>query len=100
MLEAGEVVACCDSGIIRRDRNHSEFTLTRSSREIAEGQTTGPDIRHRFTEQCLGLCPETRWRGDAAEFTEVGGDVVACESAVLASIYAGCGITTPFTTRG
>lgn len=100
LLEGIKVGVRRNGSIIRRDCNHSELTLTRCGWEIAECQATRPDVGHGAAEQRLSFCPETWWGGDAAEFTEVGSDVVTCEGAVLARVHTRGSITTPFTTRG
>lgn len=75
-LQTVVVVAGCDRFTISRDGDHAELSLNAFGREVGKSDTTGPMVRHRVTEERCDLGPETGRRSDAAEFTEVGNDIV------------------------
>ena len=96
LLQTIEVIADCDVATISADVDHAELALTARSREVAERQTSRPNVSHRLTEEGPDFGPQAGRTGDAAKFTEVGYNVVASKVRVALGVDAGVRIATPF----
>ena len=73
-LQVIEISASGDRVSINRD--HSKLSLNTFCGEVGESNATRPVVSHGLAEQGFDFCPNTRARGNAAIFTEVGHNVV------------------------